>query len=94
MWTSYTQARAANAGAFASASAFAAGDVISHAASLRGIPVRIASGVDDPFHPGVEQLAGVLGSNSIVKFPSGCHTQPFFIEQGPLSLDFLSRHLD
>src|SRR5665213_439593 len=94
VWTSYAQARAANAGAFASASAFAAGDVIAHAGSLKGIPVWIASGADDPFHPGVEKLAGVLGSNSTVEFPSGCHTEPFFVEQEPLSLGFLSRHLD
>ena len=94
VWTSYAQAHAANAGAFASASAFAAGDVIAHAGSLRGIPVRIASGADDPFQPGVERLAGVLGSNSTVEFPPGCHTEPFFVEQEPLSLDFLSRHLN
>ena len=94
VWTSYAQARAANAGAFASASAFATGDVIAHAGSLRGIPVRIATGADDPFQPGVERLAGVLGRNATVEFPSGCHTEPFFVEQEPLSLDFLSRHLD
>ncbi|HEY5120848.1 MAG TPA: alpha/beta hydrolase-fold protein [Acidimicrobiales bacterium] len=94
VWTSYAQARATNAGAFASASAFVAGDVITHADALKGIPVRIASGADDPFHPGVEKLAGVLGSNSTVEFPSGCHTEPFFVEQEPLSLGFLSRHLD
>src|ERR1019366_6992878 len=75
VWTSYAQAHAANAGAFASASDFAAG-------------------ADDPFQPGVERLAGVLGSNSTVEFPPGCHTGPFFVEQEPLSLDFLSRHLN
>jgi pimeloyl-ACP methyl ester carboxylesterase len=93
VWTSYTQAHAANAGAFVSASAFAAGDVIAHAALLQGIPVRVASGLDDPFHPGVEKLASVLPSASTVVFSAGCHTDPFFLEQEPPSLAFFSRHL-
>ena len=93
VWTSYAQAHAANAGAFASASAFAAGDVIAHAGSLRGVPVRVASGVDDPFHPGVEKLVSVLPSGSTEVFSVGCHTDPFFLEQEPPSLTFLSRHL-
>lgn len=93
IWTSFAQAHAASAGAFASASDFAAGDVIAHAASLRGIPVRIASGVDDPFHPGVKELASVLPASGTCVFSMGCHTDPFFLEQEPPSLDFLSRHL-
>jgi len=93
VWTSYPQAHAANAGAFVSAPAFAAGDVIAHAALLQGIPVRVASGVDDPFHPGVEALASVLPSASTVVFSTGCHTDPFFLEQEPPSLAFLSRYL-
>ena len=93
VWTSYAQARAANAGAFASATSFGANNVISHAARLKGMPVRIASGVDDPFHPGVEMLASVLGSRGAITFPSGCHTEAFFVEQEPPSLAFLSRHL-
>jgi S-formylglutathione hydrolase FrmB len=93
IWTSYAQAHAASAGAFASASDFAAGDVVAHAASLRGIPVRIASGVDDPFHPGVKDLADALPAGGTCVFAAGCHTDPFFLEQEPPSLDFLSRHL-
>jgi pimeloyl-ACP methyl ester carboxylesterase len=93
IWTSYPQAHAASAGAFASASAFAAGDVIAHVASLRAVPVRVASGVDDPFHPGVEKLVNSLASSSTVVFSAGCHTDPFFLEQEPPSLEFLSHHL-
>ena len=52
VWTSYPQARQANPGAFASAAAFAADDVITHAAALGRRPVRIASGHDDPFYSG------------------------------------------
>jgi predicted esterase len=93
VWTSYAQAHAANSGAFASASAFAAGNVIRHADSLRGIPVRVASGVDDPFHPGVEKFASVLPGGDTVLFSAGCHTPAFFLEQEPPSLTFLARHL-
>jgi predicted esterase len=93
VWTSYAQARAANTGAFASGTAFASGDVIAHASSLRGIAVRVASGVDDPFHPGVEQLVSALPSSRTEVFSAGCHTDSFFLEQEPLSIAFLARHL-
>ena len=52
IWTSYAQARAANAGAYASAADFAADDVVTHAAALARVPVRVAAGLADPFHPG------------------------------------------
>ena len=48
VWTSYPQARRANPGAFASAAAFAADDVITHAAALGRRPVRVASGYAIP----------------------------------------------
>ena len=90
IWTSYDQARGANSGAFASATAFEEGDVIAHATNLKGVAVRIASGADDPFHPGVAKLAGVLPHPSTVVFSSGCHTDPFFYAQEPPSVHFLS----
>lgn len=93
VWTSYAQAHGANAGAFASPAAFSAGDVIAHADSLRGIPVRVASGVDDPFSPGVKELLKVLPADSVTVLSTECHTDPFFLEQEPLSLAFLARHL-
>ncbi len=93
VWTSYAQARAASAQAFASSSAFVAGDVIAHAGSLRGVALRVASGIDDPFHPGVVDLFKVLPKGSISLFEKGCHTDPFFVEQEPPSLQFLSQHL-
>jgi S-formylglutathione hydrolase FrmB len=93
VWTSYARAHAANAGAFASRSAFDAGNIITHVASLRGTPVRVASGVDDPFHSGVQSLIDVLPSTSSVVFSAGCHTESFFLEQEPPSMTFLSQHL-
>lgn len=93
IWTTYAEAHAANAGAYASADAFGANDAVTHAEALRGKPVRVASGTDDPFHPGVEALVAAPPANATVDISSGCHTGPFFSSQEPLSLQFLSRHL-
>jgi enterochelin esterase-like enzyme len=93
VWTTYAQARAANAGAYASAADFTADDVVTHTAALRHTPVRVASGNDDPFHPGVAALAGALPRGAEVVFGPGCHTGPFFVAQEPPSLAFLARHL-
>jgi predicted esterase len=93
VWTSYAQADAANPTAYASAADFAAKDVVTHAGALAGIPVRVAPGYEDPFHPGVEALAGALPAGAVVDFSQGCHTGPFENSQEPLSLSFLSAHL-
>jgi pimeloyl-ACP methyl ester carboxylesterase len=93
IWTSYPEARGANAGAYASAAAFTANDVVTHAHALSGTPVRVASGDSDPFHPGVEALAAALPGGAVVEFSPGCHTGSFFLAQEPPSLAFLSQHL-
>jgi pimeloyl-ACP methyl ester carboxylesterase len=93
VWTSYAQAERANPGAYASAAAFAAADAVTHAAALAATPVRVASGADDPFRPGVEALAAALGRSAVVEFPAGCHTAPFFAAEQPPSLAFLARHI-
>jgi enterochelin esterase-like enzyme len=98
IWTSYGQARAANAGAYASAADFAADDAVTHAAALARVPVRIAVGFGDPFYPGVQALARVLpkhtgGEPPVVSFSDGCHDGSFFTPEEPPSLAFLARHL-
>ena len=93
VWTTYAQARAANAGAFASAADFASDDVITHASALIGIPVRVASGTDDPFHPGVVALAKALPTTAVVDVTAGCHDGSFFSSQQHASLAFLGEHL-
>jgi pimeloyl-ACP methyl ester carboxylesterase len=93
VWTTYPQARAANAGAFASAHDFADDDVITHASTLVRTPVRIASGTDDPFHPGVVALADALPHSAVVDFPAGCHDAAFFASQQHQALAFLGAHL-
>ncbi len=93
IWTSYAEARGVNPGAYASAADFAADDAVTHTDALVGKPVRVASGYDDPFHPGVVALAHTLPPAAIVEFSSGCHTGPFFVAQEPPSLAFLAQHL-
>ncbi len=93
IWTTYGEARSANSGAFASAEAFESADALTHVAALSGTPVRVASGSDDPFHPGVVALAAVLPKGSTVVLSAGCHTGPFFVSQEPPSLQFLGTHL-
>jgi len=93
IWTSYQQARSVNPGAYASASAFAAADAVTHASSLRNVAVRVASGASDPFRPGVEALAKALPPGALVEISRGCHTGAFFQSQLPPSLAFLARQL-
>lgn len=93
VWTSYEQARNVNAAAYDSPAAFAAADVVTHTRGLAGIPVRVASGNDDPFHPGVVALAKALPAGAVVELSAGCHSGSFFRQQTPPSLEFLSRHL-
>jgi pimeloyl-ACP methyl ester carboxylesterase len=93
IWTSYAQARSANAGAYSSARDFAANDAVTHAAALTDLPVRVAFGDDDPFRPGVERLTRELPPGATVVLSKGCHNGPFFAEQEGPSLAFLGRHL-
>jgi S-formylglutathione hydrolase FrmB len=93
IWTSYAEAKSANAGAYASAADFAQDDAVTHAAALAKTPVRVAAGSGDPFYPGAQALARALPKSAEVYFGGGCHTDSFFSSQEPASLAFLARHL-
>jgi pimeloyl-ACP methyl ester carboxylesterase len=93
VWTSYDEAHAANPGAYLGPADFAAHDVVSHAAALAGIPVRVASGADDPFHGDVERLVAALPAGATTVFPTGCHDADFFSAQAPPSLAFVGARL-
>lgn len=93
VWTSYADSQNANRTAFTSPADFASHDVVTHTAALCGIPVRIASGADDPFHPYLEVLEQRLPPGAIVLFPPGAHTGAFFDSQAVPALAFLGRAL-
>jgi pimeloyl-ACP methyl ester carboxylesterase len=93
IWTSYDQARSVNHRAYSSAANFAANDVVTHASELGTLPVRVACGDDDPFHPGVVALTNQLPSSDVVVVANGCHTSAFFVAQQPPSLAFLANSL-
>jgi enterochelin esterase-like enzyme len=93
VWTTYAEAEGANPGAYASAADFAANDAVTHASALAHTPVRVASGLSDPFHPGVVALVRGLPPSAVVDLSPGCHTGPFFRAQEPPSLSFLGRYL-
>jgi enterochelin esterase-like enzyme len=93
VWTTYADSQNANPTAFTSATDFSQHDVIAHASMLQGIPVRIASGRDDPFHPYLEALQNALPAGAQVLFPPGLHNDTFFGSQAMPSLAFLGRHL-
>jgi enterochelin esterase-like enzyme len=93
IWMSYAQARSVNPGAYASAAAFARANAVTHARALSEVAVRVATGLDDPFLPGVRALVARLPRGAVVDIAQGCHTTSFFAAQEPLSLAFLGRHL-
>ena len=93
IWTTYAQASAVNASAYSSPAAFAQNDAVTHTHTLANTPVRIASGFDDPFHPGVAALANALPASAVIEFSQGCHTGDFFTAEEAPSLAFLARHI-
>ncbi len=93
IFATYDWVHYVNPGAYWSAADFATYDAITHTAALRGIPLRIASGAEDPFHPWVDELVAVLPAGAVIEFPPGGHTASFFRSEEPPSLAFLSRHL-
>jgi pimeloyl-ACP methyl ester carboxylesterase len=93
VWTSYSEARLANSGAYASAQTFERNDAATHTGALSSIAVRVACGMSDPFYPGVKILASALPAGAVVEFSGGCHDGSFFSSQERASLEFLGRHL-
>jgi pimeloyl-ACP methyl ester carboxylesterase len=82
-----------NPGAYVNAADFAKYDAITHANELGDLPVRVASGSWDPFHPWVEEFVAELPTSDPVVFPPGGHTGQFFHSQIEPSMAFLSQHL-
>jgi len=93
IWTTYAEAHTANPGAYTNAQEFAEYDAITHTSALAQTPVRVASGNDDPFHPGVVTLIDRLPPHAITEITGGCHDGAFFTSQRHASLLFLGQHL-
>jgi len=93
IWTTYPQAHAANPGAYSNAQEFAEYNVVTHTSSIANTPVRVASGRDDPFSPGVVALIDRLSPHAVTEITGGCHDSAFFESQRHASLLFLGRHL-
>ncbi len=93
IWTTYNQAHAANPGAYTNANEFSEYDAATHTSSLAQTPVRVVSGSDDPFHPGVVTLIDRLPRHASTEITGGCHDGAFFASQRHASLLFLGEHL-
>jgi hypothetical protein len=93
IWTTYGQAHAANPGAYTNAQEFSEYDAATHTSSLAETPVRVASGSDDPFRPGVMTLIDRLPRHASTEIAGGCHDGAFFASQRHASLLFLGQHL-
>ncbi|GAA0803080.1 alpha/beta hydrolase [Spirilliplanes yamanashiensis] len=83
IWRSYDEARAVNAGAFASAQEWARYDVLAQAHALSRVRVRIDCGESDPFAPAVRDLRDRLPDSSVVRFTQGCHDNAYFSSVAP-----------
>lgn len=95
IWTSYRQARAANAVAYSSMSNFARYDVVTHTPALARTPTFIASGSHDPFYPGAQAFRAHLATTTPVRaiFGPGCHGGQFYNAHMPAALAFMNSHL-
>ena len=96
VWVTFADSRLANLTAFTSPADFAANDVIAHAARLKTVPVFMASGLQDPFHPYIESLVPALQASShgaTIHLAPGGHAGLFFVQWGPAALAFLGRYL-
>lgn len=93
IFATYDWVHYVNPGAYWSAADFARYDAITHARALGRLPVRVASGAQDPFHPWVEEFVAELPPSDVVTFPPGAHTGSFFDNQIPPSIAFLAHHL-
>jgi pimeloyl-ACP methyl ester carboxylesterase len=93
IWPSYAAAARAHPPAFASSSQFDEYNVVASAALLEGRPVRVASGLADPFHNGVVAFAKASPSGVRVDFLPGGQGGTFAHDQAFPSLEFLTAHL-
>jgi dienelactone hydrolase len=97
IFASYPDATAADPGAFAGPAEFAANDVLTRLAALRGVPAWVACGSTDPFEAVTQVLRARLrrltGRPVAGGIESGCHDDAFWARSAPSGLAFLGSHL-
>jgi fermentation-respiration switch protein FrsA (DUF1100 family) len=92
IFPSYADERRSVGDAFDGAADFARYDVIAHAGALRGRPVRIRCGRNDPFVPGVRSFARACPTAD-VRVEPGCHDDGFWRSSATALLAFVGAHL-
>jgi enterochelin esterase-like enzyme len=92
IWLSYEDSQLANLTAFTSATDFDRHDVVRLAPRISRTPLWVASGDEDPFHPGVEALAEAL-PRAHVSYPPGTHDDTFFKAHAAHALQFTALRL-
>lgn len=78
-------------GAFDDAADFDAHNVFTRAGDLRGVPVRIDCGLDDPFYESDRRFAALLGAEG--HYGPGAHNDAFWSRVFPAQLAWLTRRL-
>ncbi|HEY6233951.1 MAG TPA: alpha/beta hydrolase-fold protein [Candidatus Elarobacter sp.] len=92
LFPSYADERASVGDAFDDRADFARNDVIGHASRLRGVPVMVRCGDQDPFAPAVRAFATRCPSAD-VRIVRGCHTDGFWRATATELLKFTAAHL-
>ncbi|MBV8371407.1 MAG: hypothetical protein JO036_21045 [Candidatus Eremiobacteraeota bacterium] len=92
IFPSYAEERGSVGDAFDSASDFARYDLIAHAGALRGRPVQVWCGRNDPFLPGVQAFARACPTAD-VQIHQGCHDDGSWRASAPSRMEFVGRHL-
>ena len=92
-WRSYAEAQTINAGAFDSAKEWDAYNVMTRAADLDRLNLRIDCGQHDPFAPAVRALRALLRRPEAVHLAKGCHDGPFWHHAAPAQIRFIGEAL-
>jgi len=92
IFPSYEDERGSVGDAFDGAADFARYDVIAHAGALRGRPVLVRCGRNDPFAPGVRAFARACPTAD-VRIDPGCHDDGFWRASASALLEFAGKHL-
>lgn len=81
------------AGAFDDAEDYAAHAVMGRQSRLRGIPVRVDCGNEDPFIAAARAYVDGFGSGVESHFGPGGHTMDYWAKLAPSQLSWMGRHL-